>query len=305
MTNLNNPLHIGADSVLPLQLEKSSFRGRLVRLGPVLDTIINQHAHPMPVARLLGETTVIAAALGTSLKFDGVFTLQVKSEGVVRMLVADVTSDGSVRAYAQYDATRVAEEGGALLGEGYLAFTVDQAETDERYQGIVKLQGDSLAEAVQHYFRQSEQIPTGIMAAVRQDAKGHWHGGGLMLQRMPREGGLVAADTSVEDDWHRAMILMQSCTLEELTDPALEGETLLYRLFHEDGVRVFEAKALRHQCRCSRERVAGILGSLPRGEIEELAVDGIVSVTCEFCNSRYDFDEPQIAALHEATVVPD
>ena len=289
--------------MLPFQLEKSSFRGRNVRLGAVLDTIINQHAYPAPVGRLLGETMVIAAMLGTSLKFDGVFTLQVKSDGIVRLLVADVTSEGNVRAYAQYDAARV-EEGGVLLGEGYLAFTVDQAETDEHYQGIVKLEGDSLAEAVQHYFRQSEQIPTGILAAASQDAEGHWYGGGLMLQRMPREGGIVAADTSVEDDWHRAMILMQSCTVEELADPGLDGETLLYRLFHEEGVRVYEAKVLQHKCRCSRERVAAMLRSLPRQEIEALAVDGIVSVTCEFCSSKYDFDEPQSAALHEVDGEP-
>jgi len=287
------------DVVQPFQLESSSLRGRLVRLGPSLDAILRQHDYEAPVAALLGEAVVVAAALATSLKYEGVFTLQAKGDGAIRMLVADVTSDGDVRGYAQlaegvrtFMRTPVGDA--RLLGKGYLAFTVDQKKQDDRYQGIVELSAPSIAEAVQHYFRQSEQLPTGILAAVRQDEAGHWRGGCLMLQRMPREGGIVyegGGDRSAEDDWLRAMMLMQTCGADELTHPTLTPNDLLFRLFHEEGVRVFEPHPFRHQCRCSEERVRGMLRSLPREEIETMTVDGIVSVTCEFCNRSYLYDE--------------
>ncbi len=297
MENLNNQADSFDDLAQPFQIESSHLRGRLVRMGPALDQILCQHAYPEAVANLLAETTVIAAALATALKYEGLFTLQAKSEGAVRMLVADVTSGGGVRAYAQHDIDRL--DHGALLRDGYLAFTVDQQVKDDRYQGIVKLEGDSLAEAVQHYFRQSEQIPTGIMAAARRDVAGRWRGGCLMLQRMPREGGTtVASDTGVEDDWLRAMMLMQTCTAEELTDPSLTAEALLFRLFHEEGVRVYEPHRFRHQCRCSAERVGGMLRSLPRAEVESMAVEGVVGVTCEFCNRSYTYDAEQLDALY-------
>ncbi len=283
------------DFVLPFQLENNQLRGRLVWLGASLDAILKQHDYPPKVGRLLGESVALTLALGSSLKFDGVFTLQVKSASAVRLLVADVTTGGDVRAYAQFDPERLKNEAAALVGDGYLAFTVDQAEVDDRYQGIVKLEGDNLAEAVQHYFRQSEQIPTGIMAAAGQNGEGRWRGGALMLQRMPSEGGTAQGkDTAQEDDWLRAMTIMQTCTFEELTDPALSSEDLLFRLFHEDGVRVFDAKPVRHKSRCSTERVKAMLDGLPREEVKHLAVDGKVSVTCEFCNRSYDFQEASL-----------
>ena len=285
----------------PFQLESGAFRGRLVRLGSALDLILHQHAYPSPVAALLAEAMVLAAALGSSLKYEGVFTFQAKGDGAVRLLVADVTNDGGVRAYAKFDPEGIARDVDAvrLLGKGYLAFTVDQQLNDDRYQGIVELGGGSLAEAVQHYFRQSEQLPTGIMAAVRRDEQGRWCGGCLMLQQMPREGGAaVERDTSVADDWHRAMMLMGTCSAEELTDVALSPNDLLYRLFHEEGVRVYEPHGFRPQCRCSETRVTNMLRSLPREEIEDLAVNGVVSVTCEFCNKSYTFDEAQREELY-------
>lgn len=294
------------DLILPFQLESTHFRGRLSRLGPALDRILRQHAYPEPVAALLGEATAVASALAASLKYDGVFTLQAKGDGAVRMLVADVTNDGGLRAYAQYDADKLAAceiVGGALLGKGYLAFTCSLAETDDRYQGIVELQGEGIAAAVQHYFRQSEQIPTGVVSAVRRDAGGAWRGGCLLLQQMPREGGVATPTLDVEsnspaaEDWTRTMMVMGTCTPEELTDAGLAPSELLLRLFHEEGVRVFDAHALRHQCRCSRERVAAMLTSLPQDEVERLAVDGKVEVTCEFCNVSYEFDEAARKAL--------
>lgn len=299
------------DFVKVFQLETTQLRGRLVRLGPTLDLILNQHAYPEPIGKLLAEAMVIAAALGTSLKYDGIFTLQAKGDGPVRLLVADVTNDGGIRAYAQFSAKDI-PEGEAnlrLLGKGYLAFTVDQKLNSDRYQGIVELQNSSLADAVQHYFRQSEQLPTGIIAAVRRDDLGRWHGGCLMLQQMPREGGVGGAflrDSSMasDDDWYRSMMLMGTCTPDELINPNLSADELLYRLFHEEGVRVYEPHPFRHQCRCSEQRVTNMLRSLPREEIEQMSVNGIVEVTCEFCNRSYSFDEDARDALYDAAILP-
>ncbi|MDR3451059.1 MAG: Hsp33 family molecular chaperone HslO [Alphaproteobacteria bacterium] len=286
------------DLALPFQLESSHLRGRLVRLGDALDLILHQHAYPDPVAALLAEATVIAASLAASLKYEGVFTLQAKGDGPVRLLVADVTNDGAVRAYAQFDKDRLGA-GGNLLGKGYLAFTCALAGADDRYQGIVALEGESLAEAVQHYFKQSEQVPTGIMAAASRDAQGHWRAGCLLLQKMPREGGInVETSTPDAEDWTRAMIVMGTCTPGELTDAGLTADALLFRLFHEEGVRVYDAHKLRHQCRCSQTRVESMLRALPQAEVEELAENGVTTVTCEFCNKNYIFSESELTALY-------
>ena len=268
--------------VMPFQLESSHLRGRLARMGEVLDTVLHQHDYPDAVGQLLAEAILVAAALAASL----VFTLQAKSDGIVRMLVADVTSDGGIRGYAQFDAHRLDTGEESLLGEGHLAFTCALTGKEDRYQGIVALQGDGIAEAVQHYFRQSEQVPTGIMVAAKRNSDGHWRGGCLLLQRMPRDGGTlgdkrfdVEIDAPEVEDWTRAMLVMRTCTPQELTDGALQPQDLLFRLFHEEGVRVFDTHALRHQCRCSPQRVTGMLRSLPREEIEDLAVGGVVTVT--------------------------
>lgn len=275
------------NQVLPFTFQSSAFRGRLVRLGAPLDEILHRHAYPKEVATLLAETMLLAAALASTVKVDGVFTLQAKSDGAVRLLITDVTSTGDIRAYAQFDEAKLAE-GGPVLGKGHLAFTADQPDSDERYQGIVDLAGGSLVHAVQHYFRQSEQLPTGIAVAARADEDGHWRGSCLLLQAMPRDGGHdVQTDTSVEEDWHRAMMLMQTSTAEEFTDPALSSEDLLFRLFHDEGVQLFDAKPLRHACRCSEERVNAMLDGIPPEELKALAVNGKVSVTCEFCNRVY------------------
>ena len=299
---ITNENHNPADDVVqPFQLETSHLRGRLVRLGPALDVILHQHAYEIPVASLLGEAVVVAAALASSLKYEGVFTLQAKGDGAVRLVVADVTSDGNLRGYAQLaEGVRTLAGDARLLGKGYMAFTVDQKKQDDRYQGIVELEAGSFAEGVQHYFRQSEQLPTGIVAAVRKDEDGNWRGGCLMLQRMPRDGGIEQAptDSSEEDDWHRAMLLMQTCGADELTHPSLKPNDLLFRLFHEEGVRVFDPHPLRQKCRCSEERVTNMLRSLPRDEIETLTVNGLVTVTCEFCNRSYEYDKKRRDTLY-------
>lgn len=295
MTDLN----AAADRLLPFQLESAAVRGRLVRLGPSIDRILSQHDYPAPVGCLLAESAALAAALGSSLKFDGVFTLQAKGDGPVSMLVADMTSDGALRAYAQFNPQLLAGETGLapLLGQGYLVFTVDQTLSDERYQGIVKLEGDSMTEAFQAYFRQSEQIPTGLLVAAARGGEG-WRAACLMIQKMPREGGIDAPkDTAKEDDWLRIMSLMQTCTEEELTDFSLASEDLLYRLFHEESVRVYETKALRHECRCSREKIGGILASLPEDEKRAMFAEGPAEIACQFCGRKYSFEEEELKGL--------
>jgi molecular chaperone Hsp33 len=294
-----------ADRVLPFQTEATGLRGRLVRVGPLLDEVLGRHPYPEPVARVLGETLVLAATLAATLKYDGVFTLQLKGDGPVSLMVADVVGGGglasgvrTVRGYGRCDSEAVAAMAAdphmppmALLGKGYLAFTVDQGGDTERYQGIVALRGSTLADCVRHYFLQSEQLPTGIVVAVERQA-GAWRGGALLLQRLPGDGA-VASD----DDWQRAMMVMTTLTPAELTDPALTDGDLLYRLFHQDGVRVFEPAGLHAGCRCSRDKVTVVLRSLDPGDLESLRVDGGVSVNCEFCNTTYWFDESQLAAV--------
>jgi molecular chaperone Hsp33 len=293
------------DLVQPFRIDPFALRGRLVRLGPTVDRILSQHDYPEPVAAVLGEAITLAVVLAGALKYDGVFTLQTKSDGPVRLIVADVSTEGAVRGYAQYDRERldaVAPPAGLspsvpdLIGRGYIAFTVDQGEDTERYQGIVELIGSTLAECAQHYFRQSEQIQAGIKLSVaRAGQDGAWRAGGLMLQRVPPEGGYTVIADDVEDGWRRAMVLMSSATAAELVNPELSPRRLLFRLFHEDGVRVFDTHPLEARCRCSRERIARILRSFPAQDIEEMRRDDVTTVTCEFCNTSYEFAPHDLA----------
>ncbi|MBV8776806.1 MAG: Hsp33 family molecular chaperone [Alphaproteobacteria bacterium] len=298
------------DLIQPFQLDPLALRGRLVRLGATVDRILAQHDYPEPVATLLGEAITLAVLLAGALKYDGVFTLQTKGDGPVRLLVADVKTDGAVRGYAQYDAERLGEivpgsgPGGGnapvpdLLGTGYIAFTVDQGDDTERYQGIVEISGATLAECAQHYFRQSEQIQAGLKLAVaRAGDAGEWRAGGLMLQRVPPEGGRARIADDVEDVWRRAMVLMSSATPHELVAPDLPPRRLLWRLFHDEGVRVYHTHAVEARCRCSRERIAGILRAFPAGDLDEMREEPVTTVTCEFCNTRYEFTADDLARL--------
>jgi molecular chaperone Hsp33 len=307
------------DLIQPFQIESMAAQGRLVRLGDTVRAVVGAHDYPDEIARLLAEAQVIAGVLAGTLKFDGVLTFQLKGEGPVSILVVDVTSDGAMRGYVQFDAARLQaldEPGGAakgpqqavprFLGNGYLALTVDQGPDTQRYQGIVPLEGATLADCAHTYFRQSVQLEAVIKVAVdRVEEPGGaigWRAGALMLQRLEQRGTQriagEAADPALEDAWRRAVILLGSCTSGELLDPGLHPNDLLYRLFNEDGVRVFEPAPLEMRCRCSRERVANVLHSFPREEIETMKVGDDVIVTCEFCNSRYRFDPPAVDALY-------
>lgn len=309
------------DQVQAFHIEGQPVMGRLVRLGPLVDEVMRRHDYPPDVATLLAEMLALAAGLSSLLKYQGVFTLQVKGDGPIGLMVADATSDGDLRGYASYDAERLArraDDGGGphapvprLLGSGYLAFNVDQGSHTERYQGIVELTGGTLVDCVQHYFRQSEQLATGIKLAVApaetsaaRPAAGGWRAGVLLLQRLPEAGGSVAKPRhaqveEADDGWRRSLVLMSSATTAELLDPGLASNDLLFRLFHEDGVRVTTPQALRARCRCSRERVETVLKSLPRDEVESLKVDGEVVVTCEFCSRSYRFADADLVGIYE------
>jgi molecular chaperone Hsp33 len=275
----------------------------LVRLGAAADGILSRHDYPPPIAALLGETLALAVGLAGALKYDGVFTLQTKGNGPVSFLVADVTSDGHLRGYAQFDPARVPADAAvrpegqsvpAWLGAGHLAFTVDQGGNTERYQGIVALEGATLAECAHHYFRQSEQVETAIKVAVDRGPHG-WRCAALFLQRLPTTG---SAREAADDRWREALSLMATVTGAELVDFGLTADRLLFRLFHEGGVRVHDAKPLMDRCRCSEERVVTMLRSFPRAEIETLKKDGVVEVSCEFCRRLYSFDDAALERVY-------
>lgn len=298
----------GQDVVLPFQIDRLDIRGRVVRLGPVLDTILARHDYPEAVSAALAELILVAVLLGNSVKFDGTFTVQTKSDGAAPMMVADFVTAGAVRGYARFDAEKLAALGPgphgvrALFGTGYLALTIDQGPEIERYQGIVALEGDSLADCAETYFRNSEQIPTLVrLAARRAPFGGPWSAGGLMVQHLPGGGlGPRLADghlpDAVDDDhWVTARLKGATVTADELAGSALRPEALLWRLFHEDGVRVYPPLVLAAGCRCSRDRIAAVLAQFPAEERADMAVDGRIVVTCEFCNAGFAFDPDRLA----------
>ncbi len=305
------------DLVLPFQIETSGARGRILRMGPAITTVLEKHDYPEPVSTLLGEAMVLTAMLGAALKFDGKFILQTSGNGPVSFLVAHYYAPGQIRGYASYDSDALEEtvklNGAAhgqharLLGEGHLAMTIDQGPDLDRYQGVVPLEGNTLSEAADLYFQQSEQIPTFIRIAVarqyeagKDDEAGSWswRAGGLLVQKLTDEGGASQREGGgdAEEAWNRAQMLAQTVEDHELLDPMLAPERLLYRLFHEERVRVFDASDLRAQCQCSRASVRSMLGSFTQEELADMAEDGRVEVKCEFCNSRYDFDADEITA---------
>ncbi len=300
------------DRIMPFAVEKADVRGRIVRLGPLVDDILSRHDYPQPVSALLGEALALTALLGSALKFDGIFSLQTKSDGPVSALIADYVSHarsggGTLRGYAIYDKDcdfgDVDSSFRALIGAGHFAMTIDQGKQMDRYQGIVALDGDSLAACAQAYFQTSEQIPTAIHLAVGElferpqgraapAAAGAWRAGGLLIQYLPKSRLDLPPDAEFDEpeDWRRSRMLMETATDLELTDPAIAPEKLLYQLFHEDGVRVFEPQSLKFGCRCSRLRLENVLRQYSRETLSELVENGKISANCEFCNADYQFD---------------
>jgi molecular chaperone Hsp33 len=288
------------DLVVGFQIEDQPARGRMVRLGPVVDEILSRHAYPEPVADLLGEACALAALVGASLKFDGRLIVQAQGDGPVKYVVADYATSGGLRGYCRFDADRVAAVSGgflrpgarSLLGDGLFIMTIDAEGARDRYQGVVAIEGETLALCAEQYFAQSEQTPTRVRLAVGRrhgDPESSWRAGGMMIQNIAAD----AARGETADAWERAQALFATLGEDELIDPAAAPETLLYRLFHEDGVRMFEPKALRTFCRCSEERVLGMLRTFAGPEREEMAeADGRIRVTCEYCSKTYAF-QPQ------------
>lgn len=317
---LGEPGFAGDDHVLPFEVDSLDVRGRTVQLGPMLDAILARHAYPDPVARLLAEAIALTVLLGTSLKFEGKLIIQTKGDGPVDLLVADFTTPGDLRAYARFDAERLeaAQAAGAtgpaqLLGNGVLAFTIDQGEYMRRYQGIVEMKGETLEAMAETYFRQSEQIPTLVRLAVAElfdrdeDGKPRhgWRAGGIIVQFLPQSpermrrpdlpGGdapqgiehLVHGD---DDSWAEARALVGTVEPGELTDPDVGAERLLYRLFHERGARVYPPVPVADRCSCSKERLGEVLNGFSAEEIAESIEDGGITVQCEFCSTSYHFD---------------
>ena len=313
------------DSVLPFEVAALDLRGRVVRLGPAVDRIIESHAYPPPVAKLVGEAVVLAVMLGSALKIEGRFILQTQTDGPVRMLVVDFTTPGKVRACARFDKNRLEEalaagksDGGSLLGRGHLAMTIDQGPDTSRYQGLVALEGGSLEDAAHEYFHRSEQIPTQVRLAVAEELRAaeggpshRWRAGGIMLQFLPKsperarvadldpgdvpEG--VELEVIEEDDaWVEGRALVSTVEDVELIDPALSAERLVYRLFHEPGVRVFEPGDVRAECSCSRETVEAMLKTFSQDDRDHMVEEGRISVTCEFCSATYVFAPGEVDA---------
>lgn len=310
--------YAGDDHVVPFEVNALDVRGRAVQLGPMLDAILSRHDYPEPVARLLAEACVLAVLLGTSLKFEGKFILQTRTDGPVDMLVADFSTPHALRAYARFDADRlealmaVGESSQqTLLGNGMLALTIDQGEHMQRYQGIVALDGVTLEAAAHSYFRQSEQIPTELRLSVAKlvapGAAEQWRAGGLLVQflpdapermRMPdlHGGDGDEAAVHVDNAWLEAQALLGTVEPAELIDPTVGTERLLYRLFHEHGVRAFDGIRVADQCSCSKDRIRGILQGFSAEEIRDSTKDGKIEVACEFCSTQYVFDPAEFVA---------
>jgi molecular chaperone Hsp33 len=317
------------DAILPFSVESLDLRGRVVRLGPALDEILAGHDYPLPISKLLGEAIVLTVLLGSSLKFEGRFILQTQADGPVRMLVVDFLSPGRVRACARFDAKHLEQaiaqgkdSPGQLLGVGHLAMTIDQGAGMNRYQGLVALSGGSLEDAAHEYFLRSEQIPTRVRLAVAEEysagadgPRRRWRAGGLLLQFLPDKAermrgpdldpgdapeGAPAHDHPEDEAWVAGRSLVATVEDIELIDPDLSTERLLYRLFHEHGVRVFRPVGVVARCSCSRDSVEAMLRSFSQDDRDHMVENGVISVTCEFCSSSYVFDPIDVKDAGEA-----
>jgi molecular chaperone Hsp33 len=284
------------DAALGVTVPARHARGRAARLGPALDAVLSAHNYPVPIEKLLAEALVLTALLGSLLKDPtGQMTLQAQTQGgIVDLLVCDYKG-GELRGYVRHDPVKLADAAHApslhtLFGEGYLAITFDQPATDERYQGIVPLEGESLAHAAQSYFSQSEQIPS-IVRLSAEKKEGRWIAGGILFQHLPEgEEGRERLHTRLDHpDWGHVSVLAGSVRAEELTDPDLALDGLVWRLFHEEAeVRVLQGAPLSRGCRCDPDYVRSVIARFPEEERESMkGEDGVIRVDCEFCSTSF------------------
>ncbi|TCH97986.1 Hsp33 family molecular chaperone HslO [Roseococcus sp. SYP-B2431] len=286
--------------VTPFHLEGKPVRGRLVRLGALADALLTRHTAPDAVTRLLGEALALTAGLASALKFRGSFSLQAKGDGPISMLLADCTDSGELRGYARVAPDKLAMYGKnpsarALLGRGYLAFTCDQGPETERYQGIVPIEGQDLTEMTGTYFATSEQLRSHVRLACAKTAAG-WRATAFIMERVAGEGGIGASADPLEQEeaWNTALALAGTLKAEELLDDDLAPERLLYRLFHQEGLAVGQSRALAYGCRCSRSRLLGVLEGFPTEDLDHMAEEGTITMTCEFCNFDFRFSRESI-----------
>jgi molecular chaperone Hsp33 len=294
------------DIILPFQLENSAIRGRLVRLDQELWKIIDQHRYPAIVNTYLTQATVLAIALAASFKFDGVFTLQIGGSGPLHLLVVDILNHGQVRACARFHEEDLnalkpedAKNSQQVFGQGTLIFTIETTDTEKQYQGVVELTGTTLAESIHHFFRQSEQLETGVVLAGCDLAE--WSsedrplsGAALMIQRLPLPLATPPEEKEARDDqWIHALSMAGSVTRQELLDRSLSNEDLLHRLFWEGGVRLHGSQSIIANCRCSSEKIKNMLAVFSEQDRQTMVVDGKITVSCEFCGKQYEFREAE------------
>ncbi len=274
-------------------------RGRVVRLDATLDEILQAHDYPVPITHLLAEALVLATLMGGLLKGEGSqVTMQAQTEaGAINLLVCDY-QDGALRGYVDFDETKLAELGAnpslfALFGKGYLAITFDMSGGKGRYQGIVPLEGDTLAEACQSYFFQSEQVPTLIRTAVRSDGK-RCFAGGMLIQHLPdgEEGRERLHARLDHPEWEHVAVMGGSVRHDELIDSDLSLEAIVWRLFHEeDEVRIIKGHSVTKGCRCSKEHYETVLAKFPELERAEMRDDaGLIVVDCAFCSRKFPIE---------------
>ena len=276
--------------VIPFMVDDSGLHGRFVRLGSVIDDILNRHPIDDKARALLGEFMVMGAGMATSLKFEGLFTLQTSSDGVIPMMVADLTTDGQVRGYAQIKGDVAAITDTTIpnmLGKGYGAFTVDQGRDMERYQGIIELFGDTLSDTLRHYYEQSQQVEGTFKIACGKTASG-WRAGAILVQRLALEES--KRDTAMEEEnWRRCSAFVESLTDDEILDIDMTADRLLFNLFHEEGVRLYEPQPLLDKCRCDGERIRSSLSQMSTDDLHYAAVDGVIETHCDFCQKKRKF----------------
>lgn len=296
------------DNCVAFHIDNGAFRGRLVRMNEVINTILNKHKYPLPVSAVLAEAVVLAAMLASNLKYKGLFTLQTQSNGPVSLLVVDVTSEGKIRAYARFDEQRLAhsqqlrktdgqiEPAPHLMGEGHLAFTVDQGPDTELYQGVVDLQGKTMSELALRYFKQSEQIDTWLqlyLKAPEGDLQS-WQAAGLMLQKLPEIGGKIQEGDDLNAQWEEAKVFAESLREDEIFDAELSSAELLHRLFHANNLVISKSIDYSFGCRCSREKLLNTLSGFSPEEIESMVEKNKITAECSFCSEKYSFDKGEV-----------